>query len=82
MEVGFATQHMDRDVIEKVRTIRGVTSVEVLDERELRLKFIGGAETQAEILSELVALKLGVNSFRASSSALEDVYLNLIKENV
>jgi ABC-2 type transport system ATP-binding protein len=82
IEVSFAKPRPDIDVIEKVRKIPGVTSVEVLDERELRLKFVGDAETQAEILSELVALRIGVNSFKASSSALEDVYLNMVKENV
>ena len=82
LEVGFAGPRMDNVVIETVRRIHGVTSVEPLDDRNLRLKFVGDAETQAEILSELVALKLGVNSFKASSSALEDVYLSLIKENV
>jgi ABC-2 type transport system ATP-binding protein len=82
LEVGFASPRIDDKVIEKVRTIQGITSVETLDDRNLKLKFVGNAETQAEILSELVALRLGINSFKASASALEDVYLNLIKENV
>jgi ABC-2 type transport system ATP-binding protein len=82
LEVGFASPLIDNEVIETIRKMHGVTSVEVLDDRNLRLKFVGNAETQAEILSELVALRLGVNSFKTSSSALEDVYLNLIKETV
>lgn len=82
LEVGFASPLVDSSVINLVGKIHGVTSVEALDERNLRLKFIGNAETQAQILSELVALKVGVNSFKSSSSALEDVYLNLIKENI
>jgi ABC-2 type transport system ATP-binding protein len=82
LEVGFASLHIDKKVIDAVRNIHGVTSVEMLDEGSLRLKFDGDAETQADILTELVALRVGVNSFRASSSALEDVYLNLIKENI
>jgi ABC-2 type transport system ATP-binding protein len=82
LEVGFASPRIDNEVIEAIRKIRGVASVEMVDDRNLRLRFVGSAETQAEILSELVALGLGVNSFKASSSALEDVYLNLIKENV
>ena len=82
LEVGFASPRIDNEVIETIRKIHGVTSVEMLDDRNLRLKFVGNAETQAEILSELVALRVGVNSFKTSSSALEDVYLNLIKENV
>jgi hypothetical protein len=56
--------------------------VEVIDDHNLRLKFSGDAGTQADILTELGALRIGVNSLRASASALEDVYLNLIKENV
>ena len=82
LEVGLAGPRTESEVVEAVRKIRGVTGVEVLDDRNLRLKFAGDAETQAEILSGLVALKLGVNSFKASSSALEDVYLALVKENV
>jgi ABC-2 type transport system ATP-binding protein len=82
LEVGFASPRLDSEVIDKIRNIHGVSSIEMLDDRDLRLKFVGNAETQAEILSELVALRLGVNSYKASSSALEDVYLNLIKETV
>jgi ABC-2 type transport system ATP-binding protein len=82
LEVGFASPRIDDEVIETIRKIHGVTRVEMLDDRNLRLKFAGNAETQAGILSELVALGVGVNSFKTSSSALEDVYLNLIKENV
>jgi ABC-2 type transport system ATP-binding protein len=82
LEVGFATSRVDNEAIETIRKIDGVTSVEMLDDRNLRLRFVGNAETQAVILSELVALRLGVNSYKTSSSALEDVYLNLVKENV
>ena len=82
LEVGFASPRIDNDAIAAIRKIHGVTSVEMLDDRNLRLKFVGNAASQAKILSELVALRLGVNSFKTSSSALEDVYLNLIKENV
>ena len=82
LEVGFAKPRTGDEAIDTIRKIRGITSVEVLDDRSLRLKFVGDAETQAQILSELVALGLGVNSFKTSSSALEDVYLNLVKENV
>ena len=82
LEVGFASPRADSEDIVKIRRIPGVTSVEIVDDRNLRLRFAGDSGTQAEILSGLVALKLGVNSFKSASSALEDVYLNLIKENV
>lgn len=82
LEVGFASPHIDNQIVEKIERIPGVTSVEKIDDRNIRLRFSGDAETQADILSELGALRVGVNSFRTSSSALEDVYLNLVKENV
>ncbi len=82
LEVGFATSRIDNEVISAVSKIQGVTAVERLDDRNIRLKFVGNAENQAEILSALVTLRLGVNSFKTSTSALEDVYLNLIKETV
>ncbi|MDG7034607.1 MAG: hypothetical protein JRM78_00095 [Nitrososphaerota archaeon] len=82
LEVGFAGPRMNDRVVETIRKIRGVTSVELLDDQNLRFKFLGNAETQADILSELGALRIGVNSLRASSSALADVYLSLIEENV
>jgi ABC-type multidrug transport system ATPase subunit len=82
LEVGFASPRVDNAAMETIRKIDGVTNVEMLDDRNLRLRYVGNAETQAGILSELVALRLGVNSFKSSSSALEDVYLNLVKENV
>lgn len=82
LEVGFASPRMNKVAIETIGKISGVTSVEMLDERNIKMKFVGNGETQAEILSQLVALRLGVNSFKSSSTALEDVYLNLIKENV
>jgi ABC-2 type transport system ATP-binding protein len=82
LEVGFATPRIDSEVVATIRKMRGVTNVETLDDRNLRLRFVGDAEAQAEILTELAALRLGVNSFKTSSSALEDVYLNLVKENV
>jgi ABC-2 type transport system ATP-binding protein len=82
LEIGFASPRVDTEIIETIRKMHGVTSVEKLDDRNLRLRFVGNAETQAEIFSELGSLKVGVCSFKPSSSALEDVYLNLIKENV
>lgn len=82
LEVGFAGPCIDNQIIERVRKMPGVASVEILDGQNLRLRFLGDAQAQADILSELGALRIGVNSLKASSSALEDVYLNLIKENV
>jgi hypothetical protein len=37
---------------------------------------------QEKILADLAAMRIGMISFRASSSALEDTYLNLIKDTL
>ena len=82
VEIGFSNTIGDDGVIKAVQNIPGITSVEKLDVRNLRVKIAGGSEEQARIFTELGSLRIGANSFRASSSALEDVYLNLIKETL
>ncbi|HZW54870.1 MAG TPA: ABC transporter ATP-binding protein [Nitrososphaerales archaeon] len=82
VEAGFLRPIESDDTQQRVQQIAGVTSVEKLDIRNLRIRFGGGLEAQAKILSELVAMNLGIISFRASASALEDAYLNLIKETL
>jgi ABC-2 type transport system ATP-binding protein len=81
VEVGLARPMGDSEM-SSIEKIVGVTSVERLDNKNFKLKFEGGPEVQARILSELVALNLGVNAYRPSSSMLEDVCLSLIKETV
>jgi ABC-2 type transport system ATP-binding protein len=82
VEIGFVGSIGDDGIIKTVGSVRGITMVEKIDNRNLRVKFAGGPDDQARIFSELGSLKIGVNSFRASSSALEDVYLSLIKETL
>jgi len=60
----------------------GVLSAEKIDDKNLRIKFSGGLDMQERILSYLVNLNIGVISYKAAASELEDVYLNLIKETV
>ena len=81
LEAGFVSP-FTAEMQKSVESIKGVISAEKIDDITLRLKFSGGAEAQARIYSELGALKIGVNSLKPASSALEDVYLNLVKENV
>jgi ABC-2 type transport system ATP-binding protein len=64
----------------RVSSLRGVTSVESLDSRNFRLGIAGGAEAQERLLGDLVSMKIGVISFKDASLALEDAYLNLIKD--
>src|SRR5579872_6299853 len=67
-EIGFVGTIADDGIIKAVESIQGITLVEKLDVKNLRVKFAGGPDVQARIFSELGSLKIGVNSFRASSS--------------
>ena len=65
-----------------VTKLPGVVSVERLGDRRLRIHCSGGPEVQEKILAGLVATNIGVVSFQPTSSALEEVYLNLIKDTL
>jgi ABC-2 type transport system ATP-binding protein len=67
-------------VTEGIRALGGVTSVEGVDARNFKVGLKGGIEAQEKLLSDLVSLRIGVVSFREASLALEDAYLNLIKD--
>jgi ABC-2 type transport system ATP-binding protein len=82
VEVGFSRSMDDASSIKNISSVSGVVSVERIDSKNLRIKFSGGAPGQEQLLSNLAAMKIGLLSFRASSSALEDTYLNLIKDTL
>ncbi len=82
VEVGFLNSIDDGVAEGKIRTIQGITKVEKMDSRNIRLRFSGGLEVQSRILEDIASMKLGVVSFRASASALEDVYLSLIQKTL
>jgi ABC-2 type transport system ATP-binding protein len=63
--------------IEKLRNVRAVST----EEKSLTISFEGGEAEQAELLAMLVKdFDIPVVSFRPSLEALEDVYLQLVKE--
>jgi len=77
------TKDIDDQLIKgQISILAGVDSVEKLTPRSLRIKFSGGQEEQARLLTDLVALKIGLLSYRPSASTLEDSYLNLIKDTL
>ncbi len=81
VEVGLL-QPLEAGVNDRIASgVPGVTSVERVDDRKMRIRFKGGPPAQERILSYIVGIKLGVVSYKPASSALEDVYLNLIKES-
>jgi ABC-2 type transport system ATP-binding protein len=64
----------------QISSLDGVSSVENLDPLNFRVGIRGGVEAQERLLSDLVSLKIGVISYKEASLALEDAYLNLIKD--
>jgi ABC-2 type transport system ATP-binding protein len=82
VEVGLS-RPVDDDVLAKnVSSLSGVISVEKVDSMHFNIKFSGGDGSQERLLADLVGMKIGVMSFRSSSSALEDTYMKLIKDTV
>jgi ABC-2 type transport system ATP-binding protein len=61
-----------------IANLPGVKGVELLDPKRIRLGVPPAAEEQARILEALVGLRLGLLSFKESSQALEDVYMQQI----
>jgi ABC-2 type transport system ATP-binding protein len=81
VEVGFK-QPVDSALISRVSKIQGVTAAERGDDTNLRIRFTGGLSAQESILVNLVRMNVGVISYKSAASALEDVYLSLIKDTV
>lgn len=97
IEVGFSRPLDNPALIIKsiVESVPGVIAIEQQQQQAdddsppapltMQIAIEGGTETQERLLSELVMMKLGMISFRQSQqsiSALENVYLNLIKETL
>jgi ABC-2 type transport system ATP-binding protein len=82
VEIGLSKTVDDSIVSGSISRISGVTGVEKMDSRNLRIKFSGGVDGQERLLADLASMRIGMISFRASSSALEDTYLNLIKDTL
>ena len=82
IEIGFSRQIDDSVLIRKIESMLGVVSLEQRDPATIRIIIEGGVETQERLQSELVMMKIGMISFRPSTSVLEEVYLNLIKETL
>ena len=65
-----------------ITKLPGVVSVEKIDDKRIRIHCSGGPDVQEKILAGLVGINIGVVSFQPTSSALEEVYLNLIKDTL
>lgn len=69
------------EALARISALANVLSAVKSGPRAVRLKFTGGAGVQEQLLRQLGGLEIGMISFRASTSALEESYLNLVKED-
>jgi ABC-2 type transport system ATP-binding protein len=82
VEVGLR-RPVDAGLISKtIAPVPGVVAVEKKNDGDLMIKFSGGLDVQERILSDLVKMNIGVISYRPASSALEGVYLSLVKDTL
>ena len=81
VEITFSRPVDDGTVKGKIATLASVIGVDRVDDKNLKLRFKGGVDAQEQILSQLAAMKLGLISFRRGASALEETYLDLIKDS-
>jgi ABC-2 type transport system ATP-binding protein len=82
VEAGFSREVDGVSTIKAIESLPNVLAVDRIDSKNLRLTIKAGIEVQEQVLSDLAALRLGLVSFRPSSSALESTYLNLIKDTL
>jgi len=73
---------IDQAVNTNIASLANVNSAERMDPRRIRIRFSGGAPIQERLLSDIVTMKIGMISFHSPTSALEDTYLNLIKDTL
>jgi len=81
VEVGLNRQ-VDVSLVGRISKIREVAAAEKKNDKEVQIRFKGGADIQESILANLVRMNIGVISYKPAASALEDVYLKLIKDTV
>ncbi len=82
VEIELSRDIDEQNVNMNIASLTGISSVERIDSRKVRIHFSGGIQNQERLLQDLAAMKIGMISFRPSASALEDTYLNLIKDTL
>jgi ABC-2 type transport system ATP-binding protein len=80
VEVGLHRPADGDSTAHSIEALPDVVRVEKIDAFNLSVAFNGGLDVQERLLGELVRMGIGVVSYRAASSELEEVYLKLIKD--
>ena len=78
VEVGLVNPVDSKIVTKTIADFPDVVCAEKIDEKNLKISFNGGLDVQERLLSDIVKLNIGVVSYKAASSELEEVYLKLI----
>ncbi len=65
-------------VTQRIGSLPGVSNVNPLDPKRVRVRFSGGVDGQERVVQALIGLNLGVIGVTESESALEEVYLSQI----
>jgi len=74
---------VDVELVNKIgEKLPYIVKAEKSDGTTFRIEFSGGLDIQERILADLVKMKIGIVSYRPSSSALEGAYLSLIKNTL
>jgi len=82
VEIGLRNT-VDVELVNKIATkLPYIANVEKSDDDTFRINFTGGLDIQERILADLVKMKIGIVSYRPSSSALEGAYLSLVKSTL
>ncbi|MCW1293321.1 MAG: ABC transporter ATP-binding protein [Candidatus Parvarchaeota archaeon] len=81
IEISFSHK-ISTESIRKIRKLKGVLAIKSLGQNRFELKIEGDLKTREEILTQIASMKIGLISFKPSSSALEDVYANIFNEIV
>ncbi|PVX25186.1 MAG: ABC transporter ATP-binding protein [Candidatus Bathyarchaeum sp.] len=82
VEIGLR-KTVDAKLVNKIASkLPYIVKAEKSDGTTCRIQFTGGLDTQEKLLAELVKMKIGIVSYKPSSSALEGAYLSLIKNTL
>ncbi|MCL4344018.1 MAG: ABC transporter ATP-binding protein [Nitrososphaerota archaeon] len=79
IEIGFS-RIIDDSIMAEIGKLSNVKRASKIDETNIRIEISGDIKVQEELLYELARMKIGMISFKPSASALENTYLNMIKE--
>ena len=82
VEIELSRDIDEQSVNRNISSLTSVSSVDRVDSRKVRIHFSGGIQNQERLLLDLATMKVGMISFRPAASALEDTYLNLIKDTL